>query len=89
MGSLKLLVEACKTCDDSFSDINKLGKRTSECSILHCRARGMPFDHAEEKAVLFFLEGQEGTHGAELICSHVKCRESIKFRYCASCNKGE
>jgi len=92
MGSLGLLVEACKTCDDSYSEnddeIDEEDQQNSNSYILYCKARRMPLDHVKENAILIFSSGEERAHGAELKCSHPVCREKgIKFRYCAPCQK--
>jgi hypothetical protein len=85
-GSLGLLVEACKTCDDSYSASE--GEEETDGGVLYCKARGMPFDHIDSNAILNFDEGQYKVHGAELKCSYHLCRaDGIKFRWCAICNK--
>ena len=60
-----------------------------EPSTLYCKARGTPLDHQQGRAILQFANGRgESNHGAELICSHLVCRQNgIKFRYCAYCKK--
>ena len=56
--------------------------------LLYCKARGMPLDHIGTNAVLYFHNGAEGVHGAELKCSHPTCaKKGIKFRYCKYCGK--
>ena len=86
-GSLGLLVEACKTCDDSYS-ASEEEEEENDGGVLYCKARGMPFDHVDSKAILNFDEGQYKVHGADLKCSYHLCRaDGIKFRWCAICNK--
>lgn len=92
MGSLGLLIEACKTCENSFSenddDACDEEPQNLNSGILYCKARRMPLDHTKENAVLLFSSGEERAHGAELQCSHPICRENgVKFRYCAPCQK--
>ena len=93
---LQVLAEACKTCDESYNsdadnkeNIDTHMKSVSNFHpILYCKARGTPLDHQQEKAILQFSSGEEYTHGAELTCSHLVCRQNgVKFRYCAYCEK--
>ncbi len=97
---LQVLAEACRTCDESYSnssdadDNNKenvyfdQNQNASPLFTLYCKARGTPLDHQEDRAILQFSSGEEFKHGADLVCSHLVCRQNgVKFRYCAHCKK--
>lgn len=93
---LQVLAEACQTCDESYSnssdaDDNKENvylNQNASLFTLYCKARGTPLDHQEDRAILQFSSGEEFKHGADLVCSHLVCRQNgVKFRYCAHCKK--
>jgi len=92
------------SCDNSSTDADDTNKENivnqnttpiihdyqhdSSIFTLYCKARGTPLDHQEDRAVLQFIRGEEYNHGADLICSHIVCRQNgVKFRYCAFCKK--
>ena len=57
-------------------------------TIMYCKARGMPFDHVDDNAILAFCGNcNDGKiHGAELECNYAACRaQGPKFRYCGFC----